>query len=333
MATQWLRRAWLLAACASALLLTACGGGGSIASQLDPTRVIAFGDATGDVGQVPGQTGGRYTVNDGSINVWTQFVANAYGKELKASSQGGLGYAAGNARIVAKPDAAGSSATLTVQEQIDAFLASNTFGTNDLVLVSAGTSDVIVQAQAAIAGSISEDQALINADQAARDLAAQVRRIVNAGARHVVVAGVRNIGVTPWASETGRGPLLQRLSSVSGNTGENQPRAFNERLLVEMADLGSSVLYIETASYFMVVASNPGGNALDNVTEVACTSVDSGAGIGTGANQVNSHDCSTSTLRAGIDYTRWLFADRVYLTPRGQQLLGDVARIKIRERW
>ncbi|HEY0823276.1 MAG TPA: SGNH/GDSL hydrolase family protein [Ramlibacter sp.] len=329
MATQWLRRTWLLAACASALLLAACGGGGSIDSQLVPSRVIAFGDATADVGQ----GGTRYTVNDNGVNVWTLYAANAFGQPLAPSAAGGLGFATGNARITTLPDAAGGSAA-TVQAQVDAFLASAAFDANDLVLVSAGTSDVIAEGQAVIEGRITEDQALVNVDRAARDLGAQVRRLVNAGARHVVIAGVRNLGVTPWALETGRAALLESLSSVSARTGENEPRAFNDRLKIEIADLGASVLYVETASYFMLVANNPGSNGLDNTTGYACASVDAGGGIGTGPNQVNSALCTPSTLQPAVaDYNRWLFADRVYLTPRGQQLLGELMVNQIRERW
>lgn len=332
MATQWLRRAWLLAACAPALLLAACGGG-SIESQFVPSRVVAFGDATGDVGQVAGR---RYTVNDGTVNVWTQIAANAFNQPLAAASAGGDGYAEGNARITAQPDAGGGSAP-TVQAQVDAFLASKAFDANDLVLVSAGTSDVIFQAQAVIDGSISENQALANVDQAARELGAQIRRMVNAGARHVVVAGVRDLGVTPWALETNRSALLESLSSVSVNTGENQPRSFNDRLKIEISDLGASVLYVETASFFRIVAGNPGGSGFDNVTGSACTSRDPvgpGNGIGTGDNQPDSSLCTTATLQPGLtDYNRYLFADRVYLTPRGQQLLAEVAVARIRERW
>ncbi len=63
------------------------------------------------------EKGTRYTVNDGSVNNWTLQVASGYGKTLTASSAGGKSYAAGNARIVAKPDAAGSNTTLTVKSR------------------------------------------------------------------------------------------------------------------------------------------------------------------------------------------------------------------------
>src|SRR5687767_8352508 len=110
MAIQWLRRACLVAACASGLLLASCGGG-DIVSQLDPARVVAFGDASADVGQ----NGRAYSINDdGSVNNWARYVAAAFGNELAPSSAGGLAYATGNARVTAKPDAAGDAATPTV---------------------------------------------------------------------------------------------------------------------------------------------------------------------------------------------------------------------------
>lgn len=315
MATQWLRRTWLVATCASALLLAACGGG-SIDSQLTPTRVVAFGDAMGDVGQ----TGSRYTVNDGTINIWTQFVANSFSRPLTPASSGGTGYATGNARVAAKPDAAGDAATPTVREQIGTFLAGNRLGNDDLVLVSAGTSDVITQVQAVIAGTQSEEQMLTAVGQAGRDLAGEVRRLTTAGATHVVVVGPYNMGRSPWAIETNRAGLLERASS-----------RFNDQLLVALVDLGDKVLYVDAALYFNLLTSNPGNEGFDNGTGYVCTSRDPGPGIGTGAGQVNSRLCTTTTL--GGNYTKFIFADRVYPTSRANQLFGDYAQKRIRERW
>ena len=314
MATQWLRRAWLLAA--SALLLAACGGG-DIDSPLQPIRVVAFGDAMADLGQ----TGARYTVNDGSAN-WTQVVAGGYGRPLTATTAGGLSFATGNARIVAEPDAGGATSTRTIQEQINDFLAADRPAGDDLVLMSAGTSDLIVQAQAVLAGAQTEDQARANLAQAARDMSAQVRRLLDAGAKHVVVAGPYNLGRSAWANQTGQNGLMERLSS-----------RFTDTLLVSMVDLGATVLFIDVALLFNNETGNATSSGLSNVRDPACTSVDAGPGIGTGAGQVNSRLCTTSTLVPGIDYTRFLFADRVYPTPRGHQLLGDFALNRIRDRW
>lgn len=318
MATQWLRRGWLLAA-ASALLLSACGGGADdIVSKLNPQRIVVFGDAMADLGQ---NNAGRYTVNDGSNNNWTTFVASQYGLSLAPSSAGGTSYAIGNARVAAKPDAAGNAATPTVTEQIDTFLGRGRPLDTDLFIVSAGTSDVIVQAQAAISGTQTRDQMLAAVGQAGRDLAAQVRRLVSAGARNVVVAGPYNLGRSPWAIRVQQQSLLEAASS-----------RFNEQLLIAMVDLGANVLYVDAALQFNLFTGNPGSYSLDNVVNPACTSVDPGQGIGTGTSRVNSRLCTANTV-GGVNYTRYLFADEVYPTPRGHQLFGDYAQSRIRERF
>jgi len=317
MVSKLLRRALLLAVGASALVLAACGGG-SVASQFTPTRVVAFGDAMADLGQ----NGRRYTINDGSVGNWTEVVALSYLLNVTPTTTGGFSYATGNARVVAKPDAAGNSATRTVSEQIDAFLATNKPTITDLVLIHGGTSDVIVQGQAVLAGTQTEDAAVAAVEQAGRDLAAQVRRMVDAGANHVVVVGSYNLGRSVWAFETKQAALLQRLSG-----------RFNDNLLVQLVDLGGSALYVDPALYFNLVTSSPSSYGITNVTNTICTSVDPGPGIGTGVGQVNSNLCTGETLAVGSDRNSWLFADRVYPTPRGQQMFGEYATNRIRDRW
>jgi phospholipase/lecithinase/hemolysin len=326
MATQWLRRAWLLAAGASALLLASCGGG-SVVSQFSPGRIVAFGDGMADLGQA----GARYTVNDGAINNWTQYIAESFGLTLEPSASGGLSYATGNARVTATPDAAGNAATPTVKDQIDTFLASGSFTGDDLVIVSAGTADVIVQAQAVIEGDISAAQAQLNTDQAARQLAAQVRRIVDAGAEHVLVVGPYNLGRSPWALDSGQGTLLERLSSKTPNTDVGQPRSFADAFKASMVGLGDNVLYVDAPLYFNNLTGDSGEFRVRNAA--VCTSVDPGPGIGTGTNQVNSFLCTPSTVLAGANYQDYIFADRVYFTPRAQVLFGEYARDRLRDRW
>jgi len=187
-----MRRTFVAAACASAALLAACGSS-STESALTPERLIAFGDGFADVGQ----TGTRYTINDGSVNNWTLQVASHYGRPLAPVANGGLSYAQGNARVNATPDAAGSAATPTVVQQIDRFLASGRFAENDLVMLSAGVSDIIAGMAAVRAGTQTEEQYLANARQAGLDLAAQVRRLVQSGARHVMLTGTYDLGRTP----------------------------------------------------------------------------------------------------------------------------------------
>ncbi|MCB1979472.1 MAG: SGNH/GDSL hydrolase family protein [Burkholderiaceae bacterium] len=317
MAKQWMRRSVLAAACAAAAVLAACGSS-STESAITPERFIAFGDAHSDVGQ----KGTRYTVNDGSINNWTLQVADRYGKNLSSASSGGLSYAQGNARLVATPDAAGDASTLAIAAQVDTFLAKGSFAANDLVLMNGGISDLIVGFAAVQAGSQTEDAFVASARASGKLLAAQVKRLVDAGAPHVLVSGIFDLGMTPWAKAVDRESLLSRASS-----------AFNQGLLVDINDLGAKVLYIDAAYFVNLYKAAPGVYSFTNTSDPVCTSVDAGPGIGIGAGQVNSALCTPSTLVAGANVNSYVFADPVYLSPSAQRQLGNYAYDRLRARW
>jgi outer membrane lipase/esterase len=314
---HWMRRALLALASASALLVSACGSG-TIESQLHPSRIVAFGDSFSDLGQ----GGSRYTVNDGTTNIWLQAVASNFGVALDNAVAGGTSYATGNARVNTQPNAAGSSATPTVKEQVDLFLAGNSIAVNDLVIINGGIADIVAEMAKVNAGAQTSDQMIANVQQAGRDLGAQVLRLVQAGGKHVVVVGTYDLGKSPWARSTGQTALL---SDASGK--------FNEKLLLSIVDLGANVLYVDAALLFNLMVSTPTSYELSNVTDVVCTSVDPGPGIGTGAGQVNSALCTTSTIVPGVNYATHLFADRVYPTPQGHRQFGAYAYDRIRSRW
>ncbi len=317
MARLWLRRAALWAATASALLLAACGSG-SIESQLHPSRMVVFGDAFADIGQ----TGTRYTVNDGSINNWTLQLASRFGITLAPAVGGGLDYATGNARVTTKPDAAGNGATPTVKEQVDAFLAAgNPIQANDLVVLNAGIADIVAEVGQFNGGTETRDQMVADVKQAGSDLGAQVRRLVAAGATHVVVVGPYNLSKSPWAKQTAQQSLLEEVSL-----------RFNEQLLLSIVDLGANVLYVDLALYYNLVVATPTGYEMTNSTDPVCTSVDPGPGIGTGAGQVNSALCTPATV-GGLNAFSYVFADRLYPTPHAHRLFGDYAYDRIRQRW
>ncbi|MFT4241375.1 MAG: SGNH/GDSL hydrolase family protein [Acidovorax sp.] len=317
MAANWVRRTVLLAVCASAALLAACGSS-TTESAITPDRFIAFGDANNDVGQ----NGSLYTVNDGSVNNWTLQLTSNYGKTLTPVSAGGLSYAVGNARITAQPDAAGNTSTLTLSDQITAYLASDSFGDNDVVLMSGGVSDVIVGMAAVQAGTQTEDEMVAAARQAGADMATQVQRLVDAGAKHVVVVGTYDLGRTPWAATIGREDLLSSASS-----------RFNEGLKIGIVDLGANVLYVDLAYYVNLYTSSPASYGFNNAVDPVCTSVDSGNGIGIGTGQVNSSLCTTSTLVSGASQDTYVFADPVYLTPLAHRLFGTYAYDLLSARW
>ncbi|MFO1246244.1 MAG: SGNH/GDSL hydrolase family protein [Ramlibacter sp.] len=317
MARNWLRRAAMAAVCASAALLAACGSS-SIESTLTPSRFVAFGDGFSDVGQ----GGTRYTVNDGSANVWSQYMASLFGAGLVAQSAGGQSYARGNARVTAKPDAAGRTTTLTITEQVDSFLATNTIGPRDVLVIGGGISDIVAQMAAVTAGTQTGAQMVVNVRQAGRELGAQVRRLVAAGGKYVVVTGAYNLGRSPWAAAISQGSLLEEASL-----------RFNEELLVSIVDLGANVLYVDAALHYNLVTAVPSSYNLLDAAGVVCTSVDAGAGIGIGNGQINSALCNTATIVTGVDYNRYVFADRIYPTPQAHRLFGEYAYNRVRARW
>jgi len=317
MSCHWMRRALLALAPALALLLAACGSG-TIESQLHPTRMVVFGSALSDLGQ----TGSRYTVNDGTINIWTLQVANNYGLTLTTAAAGGTSFATGNARISTKPDAAGNTATPTIKEQIDAFLAGGgVFGPNDLIVIEGGVSDLIAEMAKVTSGAQTTDQMLANVRQAGRDLAAQVRRVVAAGGTHVVAVGTYQLGRSPWAVQINQAGFLDSASI-----------AFNDAFLVSMVDLGANVLYVDAALLFNLLTANTAGFGVANATDPVCNSVDPGPGIGTGPGQINSSRCTTATV-GGQDYNVFAFADRVYFTPTAHRQFGEFAYNRIHDRF
>lgn len=314
MTATWLRRTARLAATATVVVLAACGSG-TIDSALSPSRFVGFGDAFSDVGF---NGGARYTVNDGSTNIWTQQIASRYGQTLAPQSLGGTSYARGNARVTAKPDAAGDNATLTLKEQIDAFATTGRFGGRDVVLVNAGISDIV-----AISQSATTDAARIDgARRAAQDFGVQVRRLVDLGAKYILVAGTYDIGRTPYGRASGRAAVLTEMG-----------RQFNDQFKIAAEPLGENLLYVDAENFINIVIGSPASYSISNATAIACTSVDPGAGIGIGAGQVNSARCNPGTTVAGVDYNAYLFADNLYLTPNGQRQFGNFAYDRLRARW
>ena len=317
MARNWLRRVLLAAACTSVALLAACSSSVT-ESALKPSRFVAFGDGFGDVGQ----SGAVYTVNDGTTNVWTRQLVARYGMDLKSTAAGGLSFARGNARVASKPDAAGVTATLTLTEQIDAFLASNTVGASDVFILNAGTADIVAEMAAVLAGKQTAAQMTANAKLAGRAMAAQTRRLVTAGAKYVVIAGPYNMGRSPWAIAIGQETALEEASS-----------RFNEDLLINVVDLGANVLYVDTALQFNLMTATPVAYDFFDATTVVCTSIDAGPGIGIGAGQINSALCNAGTIFGGLAYGSYVWADKIYPTPAAHVRMGDYAYDRLSTRW
>jgi outer membrane lipase/esterase len=288
------RRALLALACATMALLGACSSS-EIVDPFTPTRILSVGDGFSDLGQ----DGKRYTVNDGSINIWTQYMAALYGLPLVASDQGGLSYARGDALVSSGPN--------SIVGQIDKMLAANKFAAGDLVVLNGGLADIVTTAART---DITYDQKVANLNAAGLALAEQVNRIVQAGATHVLATGVWPLGQTPLGTETGQVDNLNNLSL-----------AFNNAFKIGMVNLGANVLYLDSATYYSNVYYNPAAYPpLTNTVDKACTTV-------------LVTDCTPATITPGFDYNTLLFANGVYPTPSGHRLLGQYAQNQVRNRW
>ena len=289
-----LRRLLLALSCATAALLTACGSG-SIVDPFTPTRILSVGDSFSDLGQ----DGRRYTVNDDTINIWSQQAALNWGLPLIASNKGGLSYAHGDA-LVSGPT--GHS----IEAQITELLSKNTLQSGDLVFVNGGLADIMTN----VATLGFSAQATANVQAAGTALGAQVQRLVNAGAKHVMVVGVYPLGLSPMG-----------ISSGQSTNFTNITLAFNNALKLSMVNLGENVLYLDSAQYYGNVYYTPTNfPPLNNSVTEACITV-------------LVTDCTPATIRPGYDYNTLVYASGVYFTPTSHRLLGNYAYNQVKSRW
>jgi outer membrane lipase/esterase len=281
--------------------LSACGSGSTV-EPLVPANFVSFGDGATDLGQ----TGQRFTVNDGTVNTWAEQTAITYGRTLTASVTGGLGYARGGARI--------STGANSLEAQITAHLNKGAIGTNDVLLVDGGATELFALAQSRLSGAIANDTALnAAAKTAGQAMAAQVRRLPAAGARHVVVSNSYNISQSPFATAN---TITAALSGAS--------REFNDALKIALVDLGNTVLLVDAEAYFSLVYNNGTSylGASANVTGKACTTP-------------TANTCTLTTLTGGTgsNYNAYMFADDRYFTSNLNRLWGAQVYTKIKARW
>ncbi len=321
MREKCVRRALVAVAAVLGVLLTSCGGG-TTEGLLVPSRFLSLGDGMSDVGQ-KGATA-KYTVNDGSVTTWVEQVVNNYAATdpVRPSGAGGLGFAQGNARVNTSPDAAGNAATLTITQQADALLGAGPIGANDVILMNAGTGDIVAEMRAVLAGAQSEAQMVVNLKQIAKAYGKQVRRLVESGAKHIVVVGASDLSRSPWAVAIGQ--------TVALNTASIE---FNTAFVVSIVDLGNQVLYVDLANFIDAYTSFPSTYGFKDGVNAVCTSVDPGPGIGIGANMVNSALCSPTTVISGADYNTYVFADALHFTPALQRAFGNLVFSRLSSRW
>ena len=220
------------------ILLVSCGGGGSgeFVLGLDTTRqVVSFGDSLSDVGtyEVTGSSstgplaydGGRFTTNPG--HVWTEIVAGRYNDKLTPAVRGGfgsppapaggLGYAQGGA-LVASIYLQNTTGLLAkpVAKQLSDYLASHgTFNSGQLILLNAGSNDVLNAVSAACAGDIDAAAVPGLVTQAANDMGDVLDRVIANGGRKIALVNVSDLGTTPFAAGSDADGLSQDLLAMA----------------------------------------------------------------------------------------------------------------------
>ncbi|WP_316151508.1 SGNH/GDSL hydrolase family protein [Cupriavidus sp. BIC8F] len=319
-------------------LLAACGGGGTISvsggsgsSGAAPPaggihlQIVSFGDSLSDGGTyapiASAVGGGRFTTNPGQV--WTQDVAQYYGDTLspaftidathKLSAQGGLGYAEGGATIATPAnlydfltDVIGNI-EMPVTQQVSSYLATHgSFNPNQLVLVWAGSNDVLR------AGAL--PAAAQTVQTAATTLAQVVGQIVQNGATHIVVANVPNIGLTPKgiASADG-GANLTQLSQIFNNS-------LNTAL--QANGLQGKVIQIDSYTWVNQIIANfqANGFAVSN-TSVAC---DPGK-----TPHATALLCSPGTYATANADQMYMFADDLHPATRLHALFAQLVEQQI----
>jgi outer membrane lipase/esterase len=162
------------------------------------TKVYVFGDSMSDNGAYAASAppgAGAFTTNPDLM--WDELVTNALKlPTLTPHNAGGTNYAEGGARVAAASDIqrGGPGITRTpIVTQVDNFLNSGgTFDSHSLVMIVGGGNDVFTALANGAAYSAADIQSLTTAADA---LAAQVKRIKDAGAGVVITESIPHFDV------------------------------------------------------------------------------------------------------------------------------------------
>lgn len=288
--------AWLIAS--AAVLLAACGGGSSQIQAFNPPRLTAFGDESSAL--TP--TGRKYAVNDfaadqqtldcNALPIWIQDVARAFNFAFPQCPLDG-------AQTKALTRAAPGARVADVVGQVDAHVAAGGFQPEELVLVLAGTWDVLdLYAQFP---ARSRDELINEARVRGTRLGEQVNRMVGLGAR-VVVSTMPDLGLSPYgiAQGTDGARLLTDLSA-----------ALNGRIRATIINDGRLIGLVLTDEFVQVAGRAPGFYGLSNASAAVCT--------------VALPDCTTKTLVEGGKAGLYLWASDRWLGTGGHRQLGLLA--------
>ena len=290
------------------VLLAACGGGGQV-TKFVPGRVLSFGDensvitTSGRNYSINGLNADQTAIDCGVNRVWNQILANAYGLAFPECAGSQLAPAS---RILALPGAQ----VANVKDQIDQFLISDRFNSNDLVTLMAGPNDL--WAQYALYDGSNEPALIAAMEMAGNLVATQVNRIATAGAR-VIIATMPDQSLTPLA-------LAQRAANPGVDRAELIKRlmtAFHTQLRITIVNDGRRIGLVLADELTQQIAQFPGNYSYTNIDAAACL------------NTVVLPDCTSSTLNSGATAANWLWSDSTHPSPGFHAAWGEAARVRV----
>jgi phospholipase/lecithinase/hemolysin len=357
----------LIGLCALALasLLVGCGGSSSTVNPLVATRVIAFGDAFSDVGDGSATfttRNGRYTINgatSGGIATITtpttvaETLANIYGlwgtapvarKMVSGSypaitmpTTGVVSYAVGNSMInpaTAYDGLGGTDAALGTQ--ITQFLADGGPKENDLIVITAGTRDLLSLAVrylgstgttkladgttpwtaptglvTTLGGSLTKTQVYSRLDSTTTELVTQIAKLIDAGAKHVVVLEPMNLSRTPWglSLDADSVTFLRSLSydtDTSCTSGNNQ-NSLHCKLTIALSSkypptvYGQKLLAVDIAQYFNLLSGTTSTGSINTYTSYFTQPPTSPACAVSAISSTSTSTLSSSYVASSID--------------------------------
>jgi outer membrane lipase/esterase len=347
---------WSALALAVAGLLSACGGAGDgdQSPRVSYGKLVSFGDSLSDVGTykvgvVAGMGGGRYTINSGGGENWTELLAKQAGVDAPCAAQTGLnsapalggpvavtnhagcyGYAQGGARVtnpigpanaalLGLGDASGALGQLTdpVLNQITRHLAASggSFADTDLVSVMAGGNDVFMNLATlnATVGAGGDPVAAATAAVTAMGVAgAELAGYIKA---MIVAKGATRVVVVnlPDVSQT---PFAAALDAQTQGLIQTMAQTFNAQLASGLEGT-AAVLLVDAYTAGQKQVADPAQYGVTNATAPACDLT------GALASLPSSLVCTPQTLVSG-DTSHYYFADTVHPTPYGYRLLAQL---------
>lgn len=293
-----------------------------VAHAGDYSSVTFFGDSLTDGGYFKKSTealgyeqSGQYTTNPD--NSWaTPFaeslglssVANTYDEENGQQTTTGNNYAIGFARSGEDrvhndyEDSTGKPLPVySTSSQVDSFLANNKVDSKGLYSVWVGANDLFE-----ILKAPSKADSIISS--AVEDEVSTIKKLYDSGAEYILVGNIPDVGLTPNFVGT---PLATIGSSYAVQ--------YNKELYEGIKSTGANVILLDTFNLLQTVAQDPARYGFSNLTDRACTNLDSEGKAG------SSVECGPDDLANENANNSYFFADSIHPTGRAHRMIADYA--------